>query len=440
MEKSQVPYIKPYLLATIKRFISKLRNKGVKKDIKLLSNQSLNLLNDNSYSTNEKKPKNYYYEKLKFPWFNSIDPYNHYKIVWDLLNLLIILMFIFWIPVEISFQTKLPNQVYGLVVLIFSTDIALNFNTAYFHHGFITTQSSKIIKNYLFYDFFLDFLTLSTILLDFYENKHLVSIIKLLFLIRFKTLSKIYHHLIEKFRLFLRINMSFLDLINLLFLSMFILHYFACFWYLLADVSPNKLTWITHYGIENLPNIEKYFYSLYWSSVTIMTVGYGDICPQNISEMIFCIITIVFGCGLFAYIINAIGIIIGKINMENEKFNKRMNIIDKFMHRKSIDRNLQMKIREYFRFIWQEEFTQYSEKETDIINKLSKSLKEELYIEAHGPLLNKFPLFFANFTENTLKSLVFKVKEIRYSPEDIIYAVFLLNINKFYFYFKGKYN
>ena len=60
-----------------------------------------------------------------------------------------------------------------------------------------------------------------------------------------------------------------------------------------------------------------------------------------------------------------------------------MTVINKYMDKKNIDYNLQMKIREYLRFIWQEESTQNAEIETEIINKLSKSLKSELINESN---------------------------------------------------------
>ena len=85
--------------------------------------------------------------------------------------------------------------------------------------------------------------------------------------------------------------------------------------------------------------------------------------------------------------------------------------------------NLQMKIREYLRFIWKEEFTQNADMEEQIINKLSKTLKEELFLEANGKILNKYPMFFANFSESFLRQLMYKMKEVRHTPEDLIFSV-----------------
>ena len=57
----------------------------------------------------------------------------------------------------------------------------------------------------------------------------------------------------------------------------------------------------------------------------------------------------------------------------------------------------------------------------EVINKLSKSLKEELLLNANGIILRNFPLFQNNFSDNTLRKLIYEMKEINMTPGDIIY-------------------
>ena len=51
----------------------------------------------------------------------------------------------------------------------------------------------------------------------------------------------------------------------------------------------------------------KYIYSLYWAVTTIVTVGYGDITPQNEYEVGVTIFVELLGSALFGYLINVIG-------------------------------------------------------------------------------------------------------------------------------------
>lgn len=46
-----------------------------------------------------------------------------------------------------------------------------------------------------------------------------------------------------------------------------------------------------------------YTYSMYWSMVTLSTVGYGDLHAENSKEKLFNILYMLFNIGLTAYII-----------------------------------------------------------------------------------------------------------------------------------------
>lgn len=46
------------------------------------------------------------------------------------------------------------------------------------------------------------------------------------------------------------------------------------------------------------------------------TVGYGDITPQNNNELLLSIITILVTCGVYAYILNTIGVIFEDLNLK----------------------------------------------------------------------------------------------------------------------------
>ena len=108
------------------------------------------------------------------------------------------------------------------------------------------------------------------------------------------------------------------------------------------------------------------------------------------------------------------------------------------MNRKKINSNLQMKVRQYLKFIWQEESTQNSEMEESILNKLSKTLKDELYTEANGYLLYKHSMFFANFSELMLRSLMYYMKEVRYNPGDVIFQENDIGDSELFFLIKGN--
>lgn len=45
-----------------------------------------------------------------------------------------------------------------------------------------------------------------------------------------------------------------------------------------------SVTWLSDNHLKNETKLVQYFYAFYWSTVTIMTVGYGDISATNTTE------------------------------------------------------------------------------------------------------------------------------------------------------------
>jgi len=95
----------------------------------------------------------------------------------------------------------------------------------------------------------------------------------------------------------------FLDFINLIATSIGLMHWVACGWYFIGANLGQARTWFDLQKIHEMSKISKYAYAFYWSAVSMMTVGYGDIIPQNIYETAYATIIVVIGCGLFAYYI-----------------------------------------------------------------------------------------------------------------------------------------
>lgn len=120
------------------------------------------------------------------------------------------------------------------------------------------------------------------------------------------------------------------------------------------------------------------------------------------------------------------------------KNRQNLYVMNKFMNRKNITPNLQMKVRQYLKFIWQEELTQDAEMEEAIIEKLSKTLKEELFTEANGYFLLKSPMFYSNFSENAIRELMHCVKEARFNPGETIFAENEIDDCGLYFLLKGN--
>ena len=117
---------------------------------------------------------------------------------------------------------------------------------------------------------------------------------------------------------------SLIDLFIMIYIILQMVHIFACAFNFVGVVSKNRFNqsnWIDRYELTDADFNTRYLYSFYWSAVTTMTVGYGDITPQNNYEVLLVISCILIGCGVYAYFINKIGMILEQLNQKEHRYN-----------------------------------------------------------------------------------------------------------------------
>lgn len=90
-----------------------------------------------------------------------------------------------------------------------------------------------------------------------------------------------------------------------------------------AKNDGNNYSWIDKADIYNLDWMLKYERALYFSLITMITVGYGDVTPQNSLERIYVMVVTIISCGVFAYAVNTVGSIFQKMDSDDSSIRKK---------------------------------------------------------------------------------------------------------------------
>ncbi|KAL4488797.1 hypothetical protein ABPG72_016450 [Tetrahymena utriculariae] len=412
----------------IRNAIQRMASKTYSRRLKQLSEIHLSFIGDLSIQkkSDEKvhKEQQRWYIKfirdyMTFPTFN---PYSIYKMVWDLFMLFLVLFFFVSIPLILStgdeFEDLFGEFPYFVLSIILVIDAFINMNTGYYRNGALVQSKYFVFRNYAKKLLVIDVVGIIPIFIYTISPSSTLKGFLFLYLIKYKSITKIFKRL--ELRLDLKSSLlNLIALLKLLLTVLFIAHIFANFWLFLARINPNQ-NWLTSTKLKTETWSEQYVVAYYYITVTMVTVGYGDITPANLTEVFFAVVTILLACGVFAYSVNAIGFILDEINREQKQLNKNMQIINQYMNKKNISRELRFQIREYLEFFWRQQNISNVEQEQKIIQQLAHNLKEKLNLEANKLILKDNKVFSNKFSERLLKKTLNIVKEYRFTPQQLI--------------------
>jgi len=245
---------------------------------------------------------------------------------WNFIMLFFVFINALYIPLKLGFEIE-ENQINTNIYVIFEQipvwvfifDIGLSVNTAYYSKGVFISDRYKIIKHYIKTYLLLDMVTIGPFLLGYFSS---INYVEMLFMLRIFKLNSSVRKLEEFLQLRDLYGAKF-QLVKLMGLIFYLAHISCCAWNYLAstEISYGTLfTWLDLLNIRNEGWQIKYVNSLYYSIVTMVTVGYGDITPQNPVEKIFCICYIGMACGVFAYGVNEVGTILRDMHKSENDF------------------------------------------------------------------------------------------------------------------------
>lgn len=121
----------------------------------------------------------------------------------------------------------------------------------------------------------------------------------------------------------------------------FLAHYNSCIFYKVALLENNQsINWMINLDIQNTDWFTKYINGLYFSFITMVTVGYGDVLPVTTGEKIYMICFVLVSCMTFAYVVNTVGNLFSEYEKREYEYQKKKFDIIRYLKEKNISKPL----------------------------------------------------------------------------------------------------
>ncbi|KAH0616210.1 hypothetical protein JD844_027166 [Phrynosoma platyrhinos] len=205
---------------------------------------------------------------------------------------------------------------------------------------------------------------------------------------------------------------------NLVMYIIIIIHWNACIYFSISKaIGFGTDTWvypnITHPEFGRLAR--KYVYSLYWSTLTLTTIGETPP-PVRDLEYLFVVVDFLVGVLIFATIVGNIGSMISNMNAAREEFQTRIDAIKQYMQFRNVSKDLEKRVIKWFDYLWT---NKKAVDERKVLKFLPDKLRAEIAINVHLETLKKVQIF-ADCEAGLLVELVLKLQPQVYSPGDYV--------------------
>lgn len=277
----------------------------------------------------------------------TIPPDGVFSNVWDILMLIALFYTAVVMPAEIGFiptndALKLSNNIFDI---FFFFDIGVSMHLAVFDEsqGRNIRDTCVIRKRYIKSWFAIDLI--STFPFDQLSSMKAIRIIKVLKLLRLFRIGRIF----TRWQPVIGFRYTLLTLSACLIGGITLAHWGACGWGVVAQFGDDGESWIDAYGIQDSSPAYQYICALYWSTMTLTTIGYGDYGPGTGTERFVASFFCMLGGLVYAYLVGIITGTMLELKHAQLEYIRMRDMLNRYMHDTSLPKEVRKEARLYFR-------------------------------------------------------------------------------------------
>ncbi|KAI5087586.1 cyclic nucleotide gated channel subunit alpha 1a [Silurus meridionalis] len=298
--------------------------------------------------------------------------------------------------------------------LLYLADMAFRTRTGYLEQGLLVKDEKLLIKNYRDSpQFRLDVISMiPTDVLYFvlgldYPEIRINKLLRLNRMFEFFERSQTMTNYPNIFRI-----------CTLVMYIIIIIHWNACLYFSFSKaIGFGSDAWV--YPALTEPEfgdlLRKYSFSLYWSTLTLTTIGETP-SPELDSEFLFHVVDFLVGVLIFATIVGNIATMISNMNAAQAQFQARIDSIKQYMQVRHVSKDLEKRVIKWFDYLWTNKKAQ---DEREVLRYLPDKLRAEIGMNVHLDTLKKVRIF-ADCEAGLLIELILKLRPQVFSPGDYI--------------------
>ena len=339
---------------------------------------------------------------------------------WDLGMMVLLTVVLFVTPYEVAFLSPnfdalfVINRVFDA---IFMSDLVINFFLAY-QNGpekgstwvkHLPAIRRRYLRGWFAVDFFsvLPFWSVGMIIDamkdedggddDKGDASSLLRVVRAVRLLRLVKLGKVLgmSRILKRYEAQMDMTYALISLAKMLFLIAAWSHLQACLWGLCPSLEPDDAeTWLKELAdtqgttVEGLDPVLKYSSALYWSVMTLTSIGYGAMLPpeSNATEMILCVALMLVSSIIWVYTMGQMCAIATSMDPDTANFHRIMDGLNMFMRERGLEKKLRIQLRVYFHNC--RKMYRVSG-DTEILERMSPMLRGVVALEAHRPWMKR---------------------------------------------------